>query len=48
MAKFSHLISTFNLDKVMCQMSACSMSVCELWSWNATESGSLCVTGHFW
>lgn len=27
MAKVSHLIFTYTLDKVMCQMSACSMSV---------------------
>lgn len=27
MAKFSHLISIFNLDMVMCQMSACSKCV---------------------
>lgn len=48
MAKFFHLIATFNLDKVMCQMSACSMSVFELLSWNATQSGLECVIGHFW
>lgn len=48
MQKSSHLISTFDLDKVMCQISACSLSVCELRSWNATESGLAVVTWHFW